>query len=355
MIELKPIQRMMSEYKILLEKYEPILEELTISEYKRLIGEIKMFWYRNQKYVDYFVSHITEDDEVAFLAGAVRLDIVNNGHYEYILVGKKRLINDPLLKMATFYSGTEDEINFEYTNKYLRECIQDMLLLLREYTDDFYILPTEFIKTMDGDEYHTVLVKTAENMILSMFSVKYNNVQEFYAENGSYEDIERNLLPYIREQLIFDGLEDVKKPLRDRCANYLKENGDIMPIMKGIGEAQLFFLLVSQYCMQAIGIVMMMKSYHMIPFIRNDVVFQYFTLLFHSSISDEFLEKNYLDTYIPYVVQKAFDFSDKAYAFVRDCIGNGKMINVVENSFEKGKIPTPKEIVKCVEAYIKCF
>ncbi|WP_054750233.1 hypothetical protein [Ruminiclostridium josui] len=98
MIELKPIQRMMSEYKILLEKYEPILEELTISEYKRLIGEIKMFWYRNQKYVDYFVSHITEDDEVAFLAGAVRLDIVNNGHYEYILVGKKRLINDPLLK-----------------------------------------------------------------------------------------------------------------------------------------------------------------------------------------------------------------------------------------------------------------
>lgn len=143
--------------------------------------------------------------------------------------------------------------------------------------------------------------------------------------------------------------------MRDRCANYLKENGDIMPIMKGMGEAQLFFLSVSQYCMQAIGIVMMMKSYHMIPFIRNDVVFQYFTLLFHSSISDEFLEKNYLDTYIPYVGQKAFDFSDKAYAFVRDCIGNGKMINVVENSFEKGKIPTPKEIVKCVEAYIKCF
>lgn len=355
MIEIKPIQRMMSEYKILLEKYEPVLEELTIFDYKRLIGEIKMFWYRNEKYVDYFVSHITENDEVAFLAGAVRLDIVNNGHYEYILVGKKRLINDPVLKMATFYSGTESEINFEYTNKYLKECIQDMLLLFREYTDDFYILPTEFIKTMDGDEYHTVLVKTAENMILSMFSVEYNNVQEFYAENGSYEDIERNLLPYIREQLIFDGIEDVKKPLRDRCVNYLKENGDIMPIMKGMGEAQLFFLLVSQYCMQAIGIVMMTKSYHMIPFIRNDVVFQYFTLLFHSNISDEFSEKNYLDTYIPYVVQKVFDFSDKEYTFVRDCIGNGKMINVVENSLEKGKIPTPKEIVKCVNAYIKCF
>ena len=71
-----------------------------------------MFWYRNRKSIEYFVSHITEDDKVAFLAGAVRLDIVSNGHYEYILVGRVRLINEPLLKMAILYNGTEDEINF---------------------------------------------------------------------------------------------------------------------------------------------------------------------------------------------------------------------------------------------------
>lgn len=355
MIELKPIKRMMNEYKILLEKYEINLGNFTIADYKRIIGEIKMFWYRNQKYVEYFISHITEKDEVAFLAGAVRLDIVNNGHYEYILVGKIRLINDPLMKMAFFYRGTEDEINFEYTNKYLKECIQDILLLLREYTDDFYILPIEFITGTEGDEYHTALVEAANNMILSMFSVKYNSVQEFYTENSTYEDIENNLLPHIKEQLIFDGLEDTKVSLRDRCTKYLQSNGDTMPIMKKMGEAQLFFLLVSQYCMQAMEIVMIMKTQHMIPFIRNDVVFRYFTMLSQSNLSSEFTEKNYMDTYIPYVVQKAFDFSDREYNFVRNYMGNGKMLNAIANSLEKGKFPLPRDIVRCAESYMNCI
>lgn len=354
MIELKPIKRMMNEYRFLLERYEPNLEDLTIADYKRIIGEIKMFWYRNRKYVDYFLSHITEEDEVAFLAGAVRLDIVNNGHYEYVLVGKNRLINDPLLKMSTFYRGTEDEINFEYTNKYLKECIQDMLRLFREHSEDFYFLPTEFITATEGHEYHTALVDVAENMILSMFFANYNNVQDFYAENTTYEDIENNLLSHIKKQLILNGLDDIKMSLRDRCNNYLKSNGDIMPIMKRMDEAQIFFLLVSQYCMQAIGIVMTMKTYHMIPFIRNDVVFQYFTMLLHSNISNDYLERNYLDIYIPYVVQKAFDFSVKEYTFVKDYIGNGKMLNAIANSFEKGKIPLPEEIVRCVESYMDC-
>lgn len=355
MVELNPIKGIMRDYRALLEKYEANLENFTIADYKRLIGDVKMFWYRNQKSTDYFISHITEEDKVAFLAGAVRLDIVNDGHYEYILVGKIRLINEPLLKMATFYNGTEDEVNFEYTNKYVKECIQDVLLLLREYTEDFYILPIEYIAVDDRDEYHSVLSKTAENMILSMFSTEYNDVQDFYAKNKTYEDIENNLLPQIREQLIFEGLEELKMPLRDRCTNYLKSNGHIMPIMKNMGEAQLFYLFVMQFCMQAIGIVMNMVECHMIPFIRNDVVFQYFTILSQSNLSNEFTQQKYLNTYIPYVVQKAFDFSDKEYSYVKTHLGNGKMIEIIINSIEEGRFLLPEEIVKCVETYMNCI
>ena len=352
MIDLKPIKQIMDEYRGLLVRYEENLASFTISDYKRLIGDVKMFWYRNRKSIDYFVSHITEDDKVAFLAGAVRLDIVNNGHYEYVLVGKIRLINEPLLKMATFYNGTEEEINFEYTNQYVKECIQDILLLLREYKDDFYILPIEYVTVNDGEEYHSVLSKVAENMILSMFLSEYNDVQDFYTKNKTYEDIENDLLPQIKEQLIFDGLEDVKRPLRDRCTNYLKLNGHIMPVMKNMGEAQLFYLLVVQFCMQAIGIVMTMEVHHMIPFIRNDVVFQYFIMLSQSNLSSEFTEQKYLNTYIPYVVQKAFDFSDKEYSFVKTYMGNGKMIEAIINSIEEGRVPLPGEIVKYVESYM---
>lgn len=47
-------------------------------------------------------------------------------------------------------------------------------------------------------------------MILSMFSSGYNSVKDFYANNKTYEDIENNLVPQIRAQLVFEGLEDVK-------------------------------------------------------------------------------------------------------------------------------------------------
>lgn len=45
MVELKAIKRIMNNYRILLERYEEKLESFTVSDYKRLIGEVKMFWY----------------------------------------------------------------------------------------------------------------------------------------------------------------------------------------------------------------------------------------------------------------------------------------------------------------------
>lgn len=352
MIELKSIKRIMNEYRVLLERYEEKLEIFTVSDYKRLIGEVKIFWYRNRKSIEYFVSHITEDDKVAFLAGAVRLNIVSNGHYDYVLVGRVRLINEPLLKMAVLYNGTEDEINFEYINQYVKECVQDILLLFRKYTDDFYILPIEYITVNDRKEYHLALSKAAENMILSMFSKEYNDIPDFYTKNKTYEDIENTLLPQIKDQLIFNGLEDTEMPLRDRCTNYLESNRHIMPIMKDMGEAQLFYLFVVQFCMQTIDIVMNMDMYHLIPFIRNDVTFQYFTILFQSNLSNKFTKQKYLNTYIPYVIQKAFDFSDKEYSFVKAHMGNGKMMDAIINAIGEERFPLPGEVVKCVESYI---
>jgi hypothetical protein len=66
----------------------------------------------------------------------------------------------------------------------------------------------------------------------------------------------------------------------------------------------------------------------------------------------DFSSRDYLNTYIPYVIQKAFDFSDKGYIFVKDTIGNGKMIDSIVNSFDDENIPLPNDIVECVEAYM---
>lgn len=355
MLELKSMKRIMDEYRLLLEKYESKLANLSIFEYKKLIGEIKLFWYRNKKMVEFFLRNIAVEDEVAFLAGAVRLDILNDGHLEYVLVGKIRLINDPLLKMSFFYRGNEEEINFEYTNNYLNECIQDVLLLLRDYPGDFYILPIEFINSSDIEAYHLSLGEVADRMVLSMFSKEYKNIQQLLEDNNTFEELEQKLLPYIKEQLIFEGFKDVSFTLRGRCEKYVKANSSIMPLLNSLGEVQVFLMTVSQFCMQALAIIAVMKNYNIIPFIRNDVCFQYFSMIFHSNIMNEISLEEYMDTYIPYVIQKTFDFSNKSYRFVKEYMGNGRMITVIKNSFEDDKIPLPSEIVKCVDAYMNIF
>lgn len=352
MIELKNIKKVMVSYRKLLEKYEERVVDFSSSDYKKMIGEVKMFWYRNREKVTYFLSHISEDDNVSFLAGAVRLDIANNGHYEYILVGRTRIINDPFMKMASFYNGNENQVDFEYTNQYVKECFEDSLLLLRQYNEDFYVLPLGYITSSDEQEYHMILSDMAENLFLSMFSKEYSNIEDFYATNKTYEDIENVLLPELRDKITFEELKDVKMPLRDRCSHYLKSQGYIMPVLETLEESYLFHCIVLQFFKQSIEIILIIEKYHMIPFIRNDIVFHYFSLLYQNNLSSESAKKIYLVTYIAYIIQNAFDFSDMQYDFAKKHMGNGKMIDTIIKSVEDDCLPLPEEIVECVQYYM---
>ena len=65
MIELKPIEKMMKEYKDLLSKYGENIETLGTSEIKKIIFEVKLFWYRQKRYVDYFRGIIRMCEQVA--------------------------------------------------------------------------------------------------------------------------------------------------------------------------------------------------------------------------------------------------------------------------------------------------
>ena len=58
MIETKPLKRIMKEYLSVLEKYEDRIDCFDQKDLKRLIGEIRLFWYRQQGYIRYFLSNI---------------------------------------------------------------------------------------------------------------------------------------------------------------------------------------------------------------------------------------------------------------------------------------------------------
>ena len=68
----------------------------------------------------------------------------------------------------------------------------------------------------------------------------------------------------------------------------------------------------------------------------------------------DFSSKEYMQVYIPYVLQKAVDFSDLGYQKIKEKIGGGKMVSYLIKNFETNNIefPMPKEIVEKAKDYI---
>lgn len=355
MIETKPLKKIMNEYLSVLEKYEDKIDCFTQEDIKRLIGEVRLFWYRQKRYVCYFLSNIDKEDYVTYLSGAVRLDISNSGHKEYIIVKGCRLINDPLMKMSTFYRGTDNKINFETVNRYLKDCFFDMLVLLREYSEDFFVIPLETITITESTEYYEALNDAANQMLLLLFSKPYGSIEEMKNDNSSYEDLERHLHGWVKERIVFDSLEDSKLSIEEKCKKALKMGGKYIPSMESMSVADLFYILISQHCMGAIATFNCMQNLKIIPYIRNDIAFQYFDLLFHSSINDRFDMSDYLKVFVPYILQKTFDFSKWDYAEVKQKIGEGSLTDyILENIvIEEAGYPKISDIVDKANDYIE--
>lgn len=212
----------------------------------------------------------------------------------------------------------------------------------------------EPINTLDLKQYYSILSDAAENMVLALFDNNYSSVDAIMEECCSYEDVDRRLMPEMRDRLVYDSLEDSRLPLRDKCLQYLANNKKILSIIDGLSEPQIFFMITNQYCMQALGIGNLMKTYNVYPFIRNDITFQFFSLLFYSNIMSDLSSEEYLKVYIPYVLQKAIDFSVFEYHNMNEKMGGGKMLNYLIKDFEKENIefPMPNEIVKKAKEYI---
>jgi hypothetical protein len=354
-IETKPLKKIMKEYLSVLEKYEDKIDCFEQNDIKRLIGDIRLFWYRQKHYICYFLSNIDKEDNVTYLSGAVRLDIRNSGHKEYIIVKGCRLINDPLVKLSTFYRGTDSEINFEAANRYLKDCFFDMLVLLREYSEDFFLIPLESITITESAEYYKALNDDANQMLLLLFFKPYASIEEMKNDNSSYEDLERHLHSWIKERIVFDTIEDNKLSIEERCKKALVIGKKYIPFMETMSESELFFNLVNQHCMGAIATFDCMKNLRIMPYIRNDIAFQYFDLLFHSSINDEFDIYDYLKVFVPYIVQKILDFSKWDYEEVKQKIGEGILVDyIIDNIvFGTDDYPSVSDIVEKVHDYIK--
>lgn len=361
MIEVKLINSIQTKYRELLHGFFDIVRsdlsvKLDREDIKRLLFQVRIFWYRQKSAVQYILDHIEESDDISFLAGAVRLDITSNGHYEYIVIGKHRIVNDPFMKMTIFFKpGTEELADEEYFINYVNDSFRDVIDILDTYHNDFWVFPLEYISDNDSEKYHETLLKVSNKLLRDMFVGENESLDDIEKNFNDYESIETALRPGALDMLIFSSLLDHEISLRERVKKYIEENPATEKLYNGMSEFRRFSILVTLHLMQALGIINCSVVYHMTPFVRNEVVFNYCYLIFQG-FEDTIKPEVFLKTYIGYILTSKVDFTDMPYEEVREKFGNGIIIDEVAKTFESRisnkEIPRPIEIDEEIQKVI---
>lgn len=330
MLEVKPIIRIQKEYRMLLAMYEQDIRAKGISDFKlkALFTEVKVFWYRNRSYINFFLNNIKFEDDVAFLAGAVYVDILNDGHKEFSLLGRKRIINDPLSKMSIFFKNDALPINYERIKNYVYTVTVDLLEMLDYYSEDFWIVPLNDINEDDHRRHIKELSSLAESCILAAFENQYSSIEEFLHENSTYEDIEKHVSQHALEYFVYTAVSDSKLSLRERVQKYCMNTMNSDELKKTHREPEIFLMVSTQLIMQCFDIFLTAAEYKIVPFIRNDVVFCYLGLFFN--LISQIVDQETLNrTIIAYIAQSRYDFGKIPYQEFIKNTGNNILVNRV--------------------------
>jgi len=330
MFEIRPLRRIQLDYRELLRGYEDEIRGENITDYrlKALFEEVKIFWFKNQEYVSFLLNNVEYSDDVAFLAGAVYVDIVNAGHIEFSLLGSKRIINDPLSKMSGFFKW--DTLPFDYSRikNYVYTVGTDLIDLLDNFSCDFFVIPLGYIDNKREIKRLKELSSLAETCLLAAFDYKYSTRDNLVEGNNTYEDIEQNLNEEALRAFVYMSTDDAELSLRERIEQFCEDMMDYKALKEQQTEPEIFILVTIQNIMQCLDIFITASDHRMIPFIRNDVVFCYLAFLFNvieKIMSPEVLNK----CIIAYIAQKRYEFSAASYGeFIKE-FGNGILISQV--------------------------
>lgn len=330
MFDTKRFAAIKNAYAEILSNYKSEILDRNITELrlKSLFQEIELLWYRHKEYIEFSLRNITKADNVSFLAGAVYLDIKNDGHKEFSLLGKYRVINDPLKKMSIFFEANNLPINYERIKNYIYDVGEDLFSFFALDCKYSFVFPLTPILRNDEKERNREIHLLAQKMILSLFNESHDNLENIAKEEISFEDIESKLDKQVMDQLVYLSLKDKDFSLRERIENYYNDTIDYATLRQNKTEFDIFLLITSQFLMQAIDIIDLAYMYNMIPFIRNEVVLSYVTLLV-ANLDDSLDFESLNKTFIAYVIQSAFDFSDIDYLDLLCTEGNGVLIDII--------------------------
>lgn len=282
-------------------------ENLSVTQICALLDEVKCFWLKQLKSIEFELDELAESKTCFVLSGAIFLNVSEYEHYFFKSIGDCHIISDPFSKFEMIFRHPEDEINTSFTVDYFKRAFLDTLEILTTYKGYFYILPIQEIAVDDLEQHHEIVNMLFWKFISSAFNNKFSSHEEFYEKYKSFEEIEAGLNEYLRENLVFNQISERHLPLREKIENVSNQYKNITSTMDFQSDAHKFLVAVFSYIAQVADILYVCSILRLNPYIRFDITFTYLTLVMSVFTDDENLKSMIEKTLICYVFYEIID------------------------------------------------
>ena len=250
--------------------------QLSIALPNEVLNEITSFWHRNKNIVKCALNWLSYCSfETYLFTAAVNLDVNEKDHYPFLLMGSTHILDDPVFKYATTAPATIElgPQFIEYRKKIVLEAIEDNIKILDNFQGIILILPVNCM--FNNFEVVDTLAKKA---LLGFFNDSVSSLEEINQKCKTFKDIEKFLNPLAYKQIIFNGFDDLNTDLSERFSKQ-KDHQNEHGYPDSINEFSNFIFTLYSYLFSASSVIEICTKFHMIPYLRHDVIFHYFTLM----------------------------------------------------------------------------
>lgn len=291
----KDLDNIQREYLHILHSFDPstINEEFYIHAVS-LIDKCLLFWASKRLEITEILRDLSSSEKCFLLSGAIYLGMDDSGHYEFGAIGDRNIINDPVVRMKTFFYN-DNRVVSDKLKDYFCDAIQDTVRVLTDYSDCFIVISVDSLIEEDFEE-NQKLVEKAYWDILS--SILQSDIRSLATLKDRFQNLQQleNAMGDSAKRFVFNDLNDIKIVLKGRVDKWFIENNKMTNFSLSNDVDKFFIASISQI-QQALDILFKCLKLNLYPFIRFDITIQYFLLIAGALSEDEMLRE-----YIEYAV-----------------------------------------------------
>lgn len=260
-----------NDYKELLESLNAQIETENL---KYILDEAFVFWNMHKNLIQLFLKNIPNKYDTYLFTGATFLDCDDYEHFPLVVLGKIHIIDDPVSKYIKTINSNMSSKFKKKMKEQITLAIQDNLKILKLEESNIFVLPVTFFNLFDKSQ--ELIRNLANEFVINLFKEKITK-EELFKKDYSLDIFEDQIKDEVKDILIFSDYNDMNLELKERYSRYCQQN--ILPFNKEINDIERFYFIVYSFFVQALETVVTSMEYEIVPYLRYDISFHYFSIV----------------------------------------------------------------------------